>query len=242
MKKLILCEGMTDAILLSYYLGRVRGWEPCRSAPRGLRIQGDEARGESAYWYRKEEDYLLICGVGGKDRFGAFFDAKIRPAIIDSQAFDKMAVVTDRDNRDEREVLEEMRTCLTPVITKINQNAWTTNRYRDSFGMEQGLSFLMLIIPADQEGALETVLLRAISEDPYDQEIVNRSSAFVEAVEPYAKKYIGHSRLKLKARLGVTWAVQSPGKEFHFIDQQIRSVPWEKSATLAQCFCQLIDI
>ena len=28
-----------------------------------------------------------------------------------------------------------------------------------------------------------------------------------------------HLNLKLKTRLGVTWAIQSPGKEFHFMDE-----------------------
>lgn len=98
------------------------------------------------------------------------------------------------------------------------------------------------MIPLEQQGALETVLLKAISEDPYDQEIVERSTTFVEEIVPYADRYIGKARLKLKARLGVTWAIQSPGKEFTFIDQQIRSVPWERSDILAQCFSQLVLI
>ena len=34
MKKMILCEGQTDAILLSYYLGKVSGWEFCRKPPK----------------------------------------------------------------------------------------------------------------------------------------------------------------------------------------------------------------
>lgn len=99
-----------------------------------------------------------------------------------------------------------------------------------------------MLIPLEQQGALETVLLKAISEDPYDQEIVERCATFVEEMVPYADRYIGKTRLKLKAHLGVTWAIQSPGKEFTFIDQQIRSVPWERSDILAQCFSQLVLI
>ena len=33
MNSLILCEGSTDAIFLSYYLNKVYGWEYCRNAP-----------------------------------------------------------------------------------------------------------------------------------------------------------------------------------------------------------------
>ena len=242
MNKLILCEGKTDAILLSYYLDRTQGWTPCRRSPKGLNIQAGEGRTESAFWYQRGEDRLLICGVGGKDCFGSFFDRKIRPAIVDSQAFSRLAVVTDRDDRTQSAILADMLRHFDPIITDLKQNTWIKNRYQDSFGLEQELLALLLVIPEQQAGALETVLLDAISEDPYDKEIVTRSVGFVEDIAPCAQKYIGRARLKLKARLGVTWAIQSPGKEFHFIDAQIRGVPWETSAVLSQCFAQLIKI
>ena len=242
MNKLILCEGKTDAILLSYYLGQVQGWVPCRHGPKNFQIFADEKCGESAYWYRKGGDYLLICGVGGKDNFGSYFKKNIRSAIIDAHVFSKIALVTDRDHQCEKNIAANIYRHFAPVITQVRQNLWMENLYWDSFGQQQSLLFLLLIIPADQQGALETLLLEAISEDPYDREIVIRSSAFVDAISPYAERYLRHSRLKLKARLGVTWAIQSPEKEFHFLDDQIRSVHWERSDVLAKCFSQLILI
>lgn len=242
MNKLILCEGKTDAILLSYYLGKVQRWTPCKHGPKTYRISVDEKAGESAYWYQREGDYLLICAVGGKDKFGSFFAEKIRAAITDAQVFSKMALITDRDDRQEETIESEVRQRFAPVVTRVGQNVWTENQYEDGYGQQQLLSFLLLVIPTDQQGALETLLLDAISENPYDREIVTRSTAFVDEIEPYAKKYIGHARLKLKARLGVTWAIQSPGKEFDFIDQQIRSVQWEECDILARCFSQLLLI
>ncbi|WP_337575877.1 DUF3226 domain-containing protein [Allofournierella sp.] len=242
MNKLILCEGKTDAILLSYYLDRVHHWTPCKKGPKEVRISADEISGESAYWYQREEDRLLICGVGGKDKFGSFFKNKIEPAIIDAHAFSKVALVTDRDDRKEEDVTSEVYRHFERVITRVEQNRWVSNLYQDSFGQQQNLSFLLLIIPTDQQGALESLLLEAISEDPYDREIVTRSNAFVAEIAPHADRYIGHARLKLKARLGVTWAIQSPGKEFSFIDTQIRSVKWEQSQVLANCFSQLVLI
>lgn len=242
MNKLILCEGKTDAILLSYYLGHVQKWIPCRRGPKGFQISADEKLGESAYWYQQGEDYLLICGVGGKDKFGSFFTNKIQAAIIDAQVFSKVALVTDRDDRQEEEIAAEVCRCFAPAITQARQNLWVKNSYRDSFDRQQDLLFLLLVIPIEQQGALETLLLEAISEDPYDREIVVRSTAFVNEIAPYADRYIRQSRLKLKARLGVTWAIQSPGKEFNFIDEQIRSVRWEHSEILAKCFSQLVMI
>ena len=41
MNKLILCEGATDAILLSYYLEKIVGWKFCKKPPRDLQIKED---------------------------------------------------------------------------------------------------------------------------------------------------------------------------------------------------------
>ena len=77
MNKLILCEGETDAILLSYYLEKTAGWNYSSKPPQNLSIQ-TTAQNETVNWYKKDENYLMICAVGGKDNFGNFFNKKSR--------------------------------------------------------------------------------------------------------------------------------------------------------------------
>jgi hypothetical protein len=241
MNKLILCEGKTDAILLSYYLEKTCGWTH-RNAPKSLDIKTDELKGESAYWYRKGNESLLICGVGGKDNFCNFFKEKISPIMVDASAFSKIAVVTDRDDREEQSILDSFRASLRPIITDILNDTWISNSYENSYKQKVSVDFLLVVIPADKEGALETLLLEAISENEYDKAIVERSIAFVDDIQPIATEYIPKKRLKLKACLGVTWAIQYPEKIFSFIDEQIRSVKWEESKVLDHCFQQLKNI
>lgn len=241
MSKLILCEGKTDAILLSYYLEKVCGWTH-RNALKNLSIQADEMKGESAYWYKKNNETLLICGVGGKDKFGTFFRKKIYATLVDSSAFSEIAVVTDRDNRLESSIRDSFESLFKPVITRVVHNTWVSNTYKNSFGQQAFVDFLLLAIPEDKEGALETLLLEAICEDEYNRKIVDRCKVYIDEIGPMAIKYIGKNRLKLKATLGVTWSIQYPEKIFSFIDQQIRSVKWEDSRVLEQCFRELIRI
>lgn len=241
MNKLILCEGKTDAILLSYYLEKTCGWTH-RNAPKGLDIRADETRGESAYWYRRESESLLICGVGGKDNFGSFFREKIQSAIIDTNAFSKIAIVTDHDDHAEKSIIDSFQASLGPIITQIENGKWMPNSYENSYKQESFVDFLLVIIPSDKEGALETLLLEAISENGEDEAIVKRSISYVDEIRPLAAKYLSKNRLKLKACLGVTWAIQYPEKLFSFIDDQIRSVRWEESQVLAECFEQLKNI
>lgn len=108
--------------------------------------------------------------------------------------------------------------------------------------MEKQIETLLLVIPAEHQGALENVMLDAISEDPYDRNIVDKCTEFVGNLRPEADRYIATDRLQLKANLSTVWAIQSPEKAFDFIDAQIKSVQWEKYETLGQCFGLLKDI
>ena len=242
MNKLILCEGETDAILLSYYLGQTCGWAYCKKAPKGLNISVDKMRGESANWYSKADDHLLICAVGSKDSFASFYDDKISPPLRDSDAFSKIALIRDRDQESVEQIEESIREALSMVASDAKNDQWVNHSYQNAFDQKKSLDFLLLIIPPKHHGALENLLLEAISEDPYDGNIVSKSRAYVEAISPEAERYIGKDRLKIKACLGVTWAIQSPQKVFRFIDEQIRSVKWETSEVLADCFRRLKEI
>jgi hypothetical protein len=241
MNKLILCEGKTDAILLSYYLEKTCGWSH-GDAPKGLEIKTDEIKGESSYWYSREKENLLICGVGGKDNFAGFFKEKILAAVVDASAFSKIAVVTDRDDRDEKSIVDSLLSSFQPIIGDITNGEWVYNQYENSFGEKANVDFLLVIIPQNKEGAMETLLLESISENEYDKAIVESCKAYLEQIQPIVAKYLSKNRFKLKACLGVTWAIQCPEKIFSFIDSQIRSVKWEDSEVLAQCFNQLKNI
>ena len=98
------------------------------------------------------------------------------------------------------------------------------------------------MIPIEHQGALETMLLEAIAEDPYDAHIVDLVDEFIKRMRVEASKYISSNRKELKAKLGVTWAVQYPEKVFKLINEQIKSVEWEKSEVLKNCFSELIKI
>lgn len=241
MNKLILCEGKTDAILRSYYLEKTAGWSFSKKGPNGLNIQHPRGN-ESISWYKKEEDYLLICGVGGKDNFGKFFEERIKNPLVTTNAFEKIAIVTDRDERSVNEIVASMREDMDGFFFDIQDRAWCENLYEDAFKMKKSVLVLLLTIPKEHEGALETVMLSAISEDPYDKNIIEKTADFVKQMRTEAERYISTDRLQLKAHLGVTWAVQYPEKVFSVIDEQIKSVRWEKYDTLKECFGVLCGI
>ena len=238
MNSVILCEGGTDAVLLGYYLIKVLGWEFSRKAPEHLDIKTSETN-QTINWYKRGSDRLLICGVGGKDNMSSFFADKIYSPMIKWDAFSKIVLILDRDDKSIEAIEAHASHLFKPIVTKMKNDRWIEDRYVNTFDVQKTVASLLIAIPADQQGALETLMLEAISEDPYDAAIVEGAGDFVDRMQNRASRYIPNNRMKLKAHLGVTWAVQYPEKVFSLMDEQIKSVSWEKSEVLRNCFHQL---
>jgi len=245
MNSLILCEGKTDVILISYYLKSISGWKECKKSPsKSLDFKLKE-NNQYAHWYQKAKDYLLIFGVGGKDNFSNVIDEYIIKILKENpqeNSFGKIAIISDSDNDSIECIIDKHKAYLGEISPDIKVNEWTTTSFLDSFKSELSVEILSIIIPPDKQGALETVLLDAISEDTYDKAIVECGGRFIENIKPNAEKYINSDRLTLKAHLSVVFAVMSPEKVFDFIDNLISSVEWGKYSLLKDCFENLCDI
>ncbi|MDD1475219.1 hypothetical protein MEO41_28720, partial [Dolichospermum sp. ST_sed4] len=84
MKKIILCEGKTDAILLSYFLIKKFGWQFIRGQVFGLPSNKDN---EVLNWYRHPEDpyqELAIWGVGGISEIPSKLNEVVNRTCIES--------------------------------------------------------------------------------------------------------------------------------------------------------------
>lgn len=246
MNKLILCEGKADAILLSYYMGHMFGWEAIKSKERrkllkGLDIQVTEAN-QNADWYRRGDDFLLICAAGGKDNFGNFYRDYIKRPLMDADAFQQIAIIMDRDENDIKYIENKLEDDFGGEFSNIKNKKWKNHQLVNSSEKEITIEMLLLVIPEECQGALETLLLQSISEKPYNKVIVDECGEFVRNIRPRAAEYISSDRLELKAWLSTTWAIQSPEKVFDFIDELIVAVPWEKSEILKKCFAELRHI
>lgn len=244
MIRIILCEGETDAILLSYYLERAKKWK-YNSSPKEFNIKLNKKGNQSVNHYLLNNEELAICAVGGKDNFIPFYREYIQPYIAVSENENreyKIAFVTDRDDREIIEIEKGFSDNLNSYISKVLNGKWVNNNFIDSFGQEASIKVLLLIIPEDKQGALETLLLDALSEDEYKGNLIEKSKNFIDAIVPEADKIISSERLKLKSKLGVSLAVLYPEKVFSLIDEQLKSIDWESFEKIKECFRELIKI
>ena len=244
MIRFILCEGKTDAVLLSYYLGRTKGWVYDKN-PKKFKLKFPETDNRHVANYRNDNETLVICAVGGKDNFINFYKDNIEEYITTSESTDlnyKLAFVIDRDDRETKEIEDYFSSNLNPHISEIRNGTWTTNYLFNKFEQATSIDVLCLIVPHESQGALENQLMDALSEEPYKEKIINKSKEFVEKLALDASEILSTERLKLKTKLGVSLAVLYPEKVFSLIDEQLRSISWESSEILAKTFEKLLEI
>lgn len=244
MNSIILCEGPSDAILLSYYLSKVFGWSYTRNSPRaGKGIIADS--NQEANWYKRGEDFLLIYGVGGKDNYKNVMDKYVSQILMNyppKDNFNNIVIITDKDDKTISDIELNHERILHPYAKTITNQKWQTNTYTDRFGYKQQINTLSIIIPTDKQGALETTLLEAISEDIYDKAIVEKCETFIQEVRVIADRYIKSDRLAIKAELSAVFSVLSPEKVLDSLKTILGNVPWEKSEVLRECFGVLGEI
>lgn len=242
MKKIILCEGKSDAVLISYYLIKTNNWEfNSKSKLKKLNFSNEN---ESFDWYKREDDNLAIWGVGGKDNFEValkkIYDLNFL-ASSPQEIFSSIVIIADRDNLSINEKIHEFISILSDFnIQSQGNNVWSSAAYNDSFGVTKSINIGFVIIPFTKEGALETFLLNALSEDSNRETIVTESREFVYTLNP--NPFLSTPRLQLKAWLAVSLAIFSPEKVFNKIDEVLQQINWEEYITIQQGFALLNDL
>ena len=145
---------MTNAINNYFFIVFTSKKIPFFVRPSEVSIKTD-AFEQSANWYKKGEDRLLICAIGGKDKVGAFFKSKVLRPIVDAGAFSRIALVLDRDEKEVGSVESHASSVLKSVVTTMRNNEWISNSHKDAYDMEQGIDALLVIIPTEHQGAAD---------------------------------------------------------------------------------------
>lgn len=249
MKSVILCEGKTDAILLSLYLERVSGWlyhKPSKQdALPTLPLRGDA--GEEANWYHvNREQHLVIWAVGGQSELprGITEILSYNTRVATEEAFSQLIILTDRDtNETDAPILQSFTEHMTTngLTAELENNKWVPGAYISGFEEQATLNVLTLIVPFEEQGALETFLLNALAERTDDDTaVVAAARKFVDELK--SDKYLPSNRLRLKAKLATAFAIFSPERVFTDQRTLLNGIPWESYKTIREGFHLLEQI
>jgi hypothetical protein len=246
MTGIILCEGLTDQILLSqYFCGRFHFCFDKKRSKKSIIFDSVE---ESFIYSRGSNDFLYISRTGGKDNLPRALSGIWNKIKLDAGlSFDYVAIITDHDSEEEVVSLKAKLKKATEyygTIQNLSDSNWQTVEIDTGFQQTKKSEFLTLFIPLDHPGALETFLLDSLNEIEENQHIVDKSRNFVNSlVQDYDNKaakfppnVLSSRRMRVKAPLSVFFGVTNPEGGFRTFEEYLKEIDWSAYENIQQGF------
>ena len=211
MRNIIICEGSTDYALLQYFMRTAYGWDDSKIA-----ILDNDSHFAMIRTLHKNGDTLTIAGAGGCSKIPSCVERVLEVNNISQstdESFQKIVVIIDSDEvGTEESFIEKLTECLDSQAVHIDEDVqndkWIKGHYRNSRGKEIEFSLLLLVIPFETTGALETFLLEAVAKkDIYDANIICQCNSFVDNIDP-EERYLNKRRYKTKAKFDVFFPLE----------------------------------
>lgn len=245
MKSLVLCEGHDDLWFIGYYLHKTRSWNKCQDVDDvwvNYKIPLLNQK-QTVEYYENKKDTVAVWNVGGKDRLGSSLKM-IFNRVIPNFAFDPIecvVIVRDRDDEEIEEILAEIGSGL-PSGIQLNNKEKTVYTTK-SDGTDVSCSILPIIIPFEDAGAIETILIDSVRESGADgPRIVDGANFYINSLlNPPLQSHLKHQRDKLKAKYSAVVAVVNPTHSNRTFQDMVMGCPWEKSDTVRKHFEIIAD-
>ena len=231
MTELILVEGVSDVHLISYYLQNVYGWKHERENVLGIESLDEHEHIESL---SKNGNQLVLCGVGGNGKFAHFVEQHRINYIVVEKEISSLVVVTDRDEASDARIKNQINSALDQI--SVESNRWKENAIQDSFGQAKSIDTYLLIIPADEKGALERVIIDALNDIPEETALMGEVEQFIDALKAGLVPDLNQINNANKATVGTFFSVRYPKKAMRTFGVFISKIDWSKSASLNQLF------
>lgn len=231
MTELILVEGVSDVQLISYYLQNVYGWKHEKENMLGIEPLDEHEHIESL---SKNGNQVVLCGVGGNGKFAHFVEQhRVNQMVIEKDIFSFM-VVTDRDEASDAKIKNQINDALEQI--SVESNRWKENAIKDSFGQAKSIYTYLLIIPTNEKGALERVIIDALKDIPKETVLIQEVERFVETLKVGLVPDLKQINNANKATVGTFFSVRYPKKAMRSFGVFISKIDWSKSASLNQLF------
>ena len=212
MYHIILCEGETDAILISYYLSNSMNFKYVKNIPKELPRLNNINKHLS--WYRDNNmQYLTICSIGGCDFESSVNEImKYNKNANDDSIFFRIALVMDHDDESTENTIDLIGKSLN-MGNSLLAGEWQSFNYQGGFENILNGEIVCILQPDKEYGALETFVLQMLCQNDDDnKKVVSQVKDFINHFS--SQKYLKHRRDKTKAELSVSLSIMYPDKNF----------------------------
>lgn len=252
MKSIILCEGSDDQYILGYYLyNRTKGNNDCwkRIENKNDFSELFELTNFSVECYRKGDNHIAIVCVNGKDRFNKVFQelSNIFKAYPDE--ISNIVFVMDRDDNLVSDGLSGIKTIIESnlddaEVSDLKNNDINTISFTNDNEEASNLNIIPIIIPFEENGAIETILMKGIKDNsPEENYIVDEAASYIGKLvgsgEIYS--YLQKRRQILKAKFSSVIAVTNPDRSTGTYDKLLTSHEWYNNYEVEKHFKILIE-
>jgi len=254
MRSLIVCEGKTDLYVIQRYLEKILNWKYVDKSALPDRYGGfpDES-GENPKFEtcKKGDDYVDICAAGTIERMDEGFGFLYR---LNQQNLNfpvtQIFIIIDRDKREIEDRLKKIITDARRYGVQINklQNE-KSNKFELTFGVETYLlNVIPIIIPFDEYGSLETLLLKSIGgKNDEKKYVTSLAENYVESyIDMYPDKkkrlYLKKDKLPAKAKLSAAISITHPDRTAVPFRELVMSHNWEEHKLIKEHFKMLNEL
>ena len=140
------------------------------------------------------------------------------------------------------DLMNIMKTYHVKNVQLIKSNDWYEIEFNNILDEPIKMRLLLLIIPLNTQGTIETVLLGSIANsNDYDNQLVERSREFVKSIDN-EHRYLKKRRHRVKAEFNVFFSIRVP--EDYYTERQkiFMNFPWTESTYIKQVFQKLNDL
>ena len=236
MKSIILCEGGTDLTLIQYFMEKANNWQYDKQVKLFKLKQAKQLK--------NNENILIIGATGGCSEIPKYFSDVLesnRYSSTPEETYTNIVIITDRDEVGSFDEIKDK------ILEKLNLNGIEIEKDIENNSLDGKMDLinfkiLLLVIPFEENGALETFLLNAISKnDDYDKEIINKGNRFVDEIDS-EKRYLNRRRYVTKAKFDVYFSVRTSAEQFTERQNILRNINWEKYEEIQESFKKLKEL
>ena len=231
MTELVLVEGVSDVLLISYYLQNVYGWKHENSNVLGI-TENDTY--EHIECLAKEDSQLILCGVGGNGKFTSFVEKHRVNTMLIEKDIASLMIVTDRDEDTDGKIARRIKKALAVLTIRVGQ--WISNNITDSFGQSKSINTYLLVVPADENGALERVIINTLKDIPEEADLIKEVTTFIDSLKAETVPELSQTNKSDKATVGTFFSIKNPQNAMRSFVTFISKIDWSSSESLRQLF------
>ncbi len=241
MKSIILCEGTTDLLLLQFLLEYKYGYKYKTSVvnPKSSKLKSKTLD--------KDKSSIEIRACDGIDNIPKELKSVIDKNIYAQQeeVYHTIMVLIDKDTAiSDMQFLSKCNYCALKGWKSFKVEEWLEYEMMTTFNETIKLKVYFKSIPEVGVGAIENVMLDALSTDSDDKIIVNKCEKFIDHIKKKhaSKKYIKNESAKYKAIFNTYFAIRIPNQKYNERAKILRAYDWVNNDILNQTFSFLDEL